>query len=191
MFGTPIAVGLVAAFSLAMLAAKVALGQSSLSTEELSLVRRLESERVATIERVNASVLSLFGDNNEPGGSGVLIDKDGFALTNHHVVAAIGKSGKAGLNDGHLYDWELVGTDLAGDIALIRLRGKDAWPFATLGNSNDVRIGQWVMAMGNPFALSEDYAPTVTLGIVSGVERYQGGAFVSVESGGGPPKPAR
>jgi len=178
MFGTPIAVGLAAALSLGMLAAEVASGQSPLSSEELSIVRRLESERVDTIERVNASVVSLFGDNKEAGGSGLLIDKDGFALTNHHVVAAIGKNGKAGLNDGHLYDWELVGTDLAGDIALIRLRGKDTWPFATLGNSNDVRIGQWVMAMGNPFALSEDYAPTVTLGIVSGVERYQGGAMV-------------
>lgn len=170
--------GLAIALSLAMIATEVASGQSSLSSEEMAAVRRFESERVATIERVNASVVSLFGDKKEAGGSGVLIDKDGFALTNHHVVAAIGKNGKVGLNDGHLYDWELVGTDLAGDIALVRLRGKDTWPFATLGNSNSVRVGQWVMAMGNPFALSEDYAPTVTLGIVSGVERYQGGAMV-------------
>jgi S1-C subfamily serine protease len=120
----------------------------------MQLIRQAEAARADTIEKVYGAVVSIFGEDKEGGGSGVLFDQAGFALTNHHVVAAIGKTGKAGLSDGELYDWTLVGTDPAGDIAIIQLQGKDRWPMAT------------------------DYSPTVTLGIVSGVQRYQGGGMV-------------
>ena len=160
------------------LLADFAKAQSILSKDERASVRESEADRVATIARASETVIAIFGDDKDSGGSGVIIDSEGFALTNHHVVAAIGKKGKAGVIDGRLYDWDLVGTDEPGDIALIRLKGKDQWPFATLGDSNKVRIGNWVMAMGNPFGLAMDYTPTVTLGIVSGIERYQGGQMV-------------
>ena len=67
----------------------------------------------------------------------------------------------------------LVGIDPTGDVALIKLFGRDDFPCAELGDSDQVRAGDWVFAMGNPFLLATDLQPTVTYGIVSGVHRYQ------------------
>ncbi|MFQ5730394.1 MAG: S1C family serine protease [Planctomycetaceae bacterium] len=146
------------------------------SAEQLALIKRAEQARVRVVGRIRPAVVSVFGNNRRGGGSGVLFDASGLALTNHHVVAAAGVEGWAGLDDGKLYRWKLIGTDPGGDVAVIRLAGKKAFPFAPLGLSDDVRPGEWVLALGNPFTLAEDYAPTVTLGIVSGVRRYQRGA---------------
>jgi S1-C subfamily serine protease len=106
----------------------------------------------------------------------VLFDEAGYALTNHHVVAGAGVNGQGGLADGKLYPWKLVGTDPGGDVAIIKLERKTPLPASPLGRSDDVCVGDWAMAMGNPFILAEDQTPTVTLGIVSGVKRYQYGA---------------
>jgi len=147
-----------------------------LSPEELARVKGAEAARVRAIESVYGAVVAVYGPTTDRGGgSGVLYDEQGFALTNHHVVRAAGRAGKAGLADGSLYDWETIGTDPGGDVAVIRLKGKPKFPFAPLGDSRAVRVGDWAMAMGNPFALSEDFRPTVTFGIVSGVERFQPG----------------
>ena len=81
-----------------------------------------------------------------------------------------------GLADGKLYRWKLIGTDPGGDLAIIQLEGKEVFPATRLGNSDEVKVGDWALAMGNPFILTEDQVPTVTLGIVSGVKRYQPGA---------------
>ncbi|MDB2526024.1 trypsin-like peptidase domain-containing protein [Mariniblastus sp.] len=75
-----------------------------------------------------------------------------------------------------MYRWKLIGTDPGGDLAIIQLEGKSVFPATPLGDSDKVRVGDWALAMGNPFILTEDQAPTVTLGIVSGVKRYQPGA---------------
>lgn len=136
----------------------------------------LEQARFRTIEAVAGSVVAIYDAGRQGGGSGVLIDASGLALTNHHVIMGAGVSGKAGLNDGRLYDWELVATDPGGDLALIRLLKEGPFPAARLGNSDRVRAGDWALAMGNPFVLAEDHVPTITLGIVSGVRRYQEGA---------------
>jgi hypothetical protein len=80
---------------------------------------------------------------------------------------------KCGLNDGVLYDAVIVGIDPTGDVALIKLLGRDDFPFATLGDSDSVAVGDWTYAMGNPFLLATDFQPTVTYGIVSGTHRYQ------------------
>lgn len=153
-------------------------GEVEVTPVEMQRIRAAEQERVAAIESVYDTVLSILGEKDKGSGSGVVFDPTGLALTNHHVVAAVGKKGKAGLSDGKTYDWNLVGTDPAGDIAIIQLHGRDKWPAAKLGDSTGVRTGDWVMAMGNPFALADDHTPTVTLGIVSGVHRYQGGGMV-------------
>jgi serine protease Do len=142
---------------------------------DLALVRAAEQARIAAIEKVYGSVVAIYGNDRAGGGSGVLIDPAGFAATNHHVVAAAGVEGWAGLADGKLYRWKLIGTDPGGDVAVIQLHGKDSFPAAVLADSDKVRVGDWSMAMGNPFVLAEDQRPTVTLGIVSGVKRYQGG----------------
>jgi len=148
---------------------------SGISSKEMALVRAAEQQRIAAIEKVYGAVVAIYGNDRAGGGSGVLIDAAGYAVTNHHVVAAAGADGWAGLADGKLYRWKLVGTDPGGDVAVIQLRGSESFPTAPLGDSDQVRVGDWSMAMGNPFTLAEDQRPTVTLGIVSGVNRYQPG----------------
>ncbi len=144
---------------------------------DLSLVRSAEQQRVEVIERAYPTVVMIYGNNPQAGGgSGVLFDPAGYVMTNYHVVAGAGKAGWAGLSDHKLYRWKLVGIDPGGDLAVIKLTGRDAFEYSPFGDSDGVRVGDWAMAMGNPFALAEDQTPTVTLGIVSGVKRYQGGA---------------
>ncbi|MGE3807315.1 MAG: S1C family serine protease [Gemmataceae bacterium] len=135
-----------------------------------------EKQRIAAIEKVRPSVVAVFSRGGQGGGSGVIIDKEGYALTNYHVVQGSGPVMKCGLADGVLYDAVLVGLDKVGDIALIKLlpkeKGKD-FPFSVMADSDKVRAGDWSMAMGNPFLLATDFTPTVTFGLVSGVHRYQ------------------
>src|SRR5712692_1837479 len=139
-------------------------------------VKTAEAKRIAAIEKARPSVVAIFGPGGQGGGSGVLIDKDGYALTNFHVVEGAGPVMQCGLPDGVLYDAALVGLDKVGDVALIKLlpqkKGQD-FPFAVLGDSDKVKAGDWCMAMGNPFLLATDFNPTVTFGLVSGVHRYQ------------------
>ena len=137
---------------------------------------KAEAERVAVIEKIKPTVVAVFARGGQGGGSGVLISDEGYALTNFHVVQPAGPTMQCGLADGVLYDAVLVGLDKVGDVALIKLLPKKEgakFPFATMGDSDKVREGDWSMAMGNPFLLATDFTPTVTFGLVSGVHRYQ------------------
>ncbi len=136
-------------------------------------VHEAEAKRVEIIDRVAPTVVAVFAKGGAGGGSGVTITSDGFALTNFHVVNGLGPFMKCGLNDGVLYDSVLVGIDPTGDVALIKLLGRDDFPVAALGDSDKLEIGDWTYVMGNPFLLATDFAPTVTYGIVSGTHRYQ------------------
>lgn len=136
-------------------------------------VATAEAGRVAVVSTVAPSVVAIFSPGGQGGGSGVLITPDGFALSNYHVTSGSGNFMKCGLLDGRLYDAVIVGIDPTGDVALIKLLGREDFPFATLGDSDTLQTGDEVMAMGNPFLLATDFAPTVTYGIVSGVHRYQ------------------
>ena len=150
--------------------------EPGIAPRELAAVRAAETARIQAIESVYGAVVAIYGNDRQGGGSGVLYDPAGYAITNHHVVAAAGDNGWAGLADGKLYRWKLLGTDPGGDVAIIQLAGQEKFPFAPIGDSESVRVGDWAMAMGNPFVLAEDQRPTVTLGIVSGVHRYQEGS---------------
>jgi S1-C subfamily serine protease len=132
-----------------------------------------EAERVGTIERISRPTIAIFDSNGQGGGSGVIISPDGYALSNFHVTAATGPAMKIGLSDGRLVDAVLVGLDPGGDVALIKLLGDDDFPTAELGDSDAVRAGDWAYVVGNPFLLADDFKPTVTYGIISGVHRYQ------------------
>ncbi|WP_166826276.1 S1C family serine protease [Thalassoroseus pseudoceratinae] len=136
-------------------------------------VLEAQQRRIEVIERVSKTVVAIFGASGGGGGSGVLISPDGYALTNFHVTSGAGDFMKCGLNDGRLYDAVIVGIDPTGDVAMIKLLGRDDFPAATLGDSDEVRVGDWAYAMGNPFLLATDFRPTITYGIVSGVHRYQ------------------
>ncbi len=136
-------------------------------------VRQAERRRIETIVKAAPSVVAIFAPGGAGGGSGVIISPDGFVVTNFHVVEGMQGFMKCGLNDGQVYDAVIVGIDPTGDVAVIQLLGRNDFPAATIGNSDDVRIGDWTFAMGNPFLLADDLQPTVTYGMVSGTHRYQ------------------
>jgi len=99
-------------------------------------------------------------------GSGYLISSDGYIVTNDHV-AGQGAEITVTLSNGEHYEAKIVGSDLTTDICLLKVEGKNL-PFVKLGNSNDVIIGEWAIAVGNPFGLfSVSEKPTVTVGVIS------------------------
>ncbi len=145
----------------------------TLSEESLKRLLQAEQTRIETIARISAVTLAVFGPQGDGGGSGVVITPDGYALTNFHVAQPCGNYMLCGMNDGRLYDAVVVGVDPTGDVALIKLLGRDDFPAAELGDSNSLKVGDWCFVVGNPFLLATDFTPTVTYGIVSGVHRYQ------------------
>jgi serine protease Do len=99
-------------------------------------------------------------------GSGFLISPDGYIVTNDHV-AGNAKEITITMTNGEKYKAELIGTDKTSDVALLKIEGKNL-PHLKLGNSDDVLIGEWVIAFGNPFGLFDrNNKPTVTVGVVS------------------------
>jgi serine protease Do len=99
-------------------------------------------------------------------GSGFLVSPDGYILTNDHV-AGNAKEITVTMTDGKQYQAKLVGSDLVTDIALLKVDGGN-FPYLRLGSSDDVIIGEWVIALGNPFGLFQvNDKPTVTVGVVS------------------------
>jgi S1-C subfamily serine protease len=136
-------------------------------------VLRAESSRVAVVKKISSCTVAVFGQGGAGGGSGVVISADGYALTNFHVTKPSGDAMKCGMNDGKLYDAVIVGIDPTGDVAMIKLLGRDDFPTASLGDSDKMRVGDWAFAVGNPFLLATDFTPTVSYGIISGVHRYQ------------------
>jgi serine protease Do len=103
-------------------------------------------------------------------GSGFIISADGLVLTNEHVVHNA-KEIVVTMSDGETYKAELLGVDPVYDVALLQLEG-DNFPYLVLGDSDEMLIGEWVIAMGNPFGLfAINNKPTVTVGVVSAMDR--------------------
>ena len=136
-------------------------------------VLQSEQRRIAAIAKARKAAISVFSPGGGGGGSGVVISSDGYALTNFHVVRPAGNFMQCSMPDGVLYDAVIVSIDPTGDVAMIKLLGRDDFPTAEMGDSNKVQVGDWCFAIGNPFLLATDFQPTVTYGIVSGTHRYQ------------------
>jgi serine protease Do len=164
-------------------------------------------------ERLNASVVNIdaasragrdrrpHGDDQEGArdfdvprqgsGSGFVIDRTGFILTNYHVIEDADRIAVT-LADGRLLRGEIVGTDPAIDVALVRVGGAGPLPEAPLGNSDELRVGEWVCAIGNPLG----YVHSVTVGVVSFIGRklfdaslddyIQTDAAINLGNSGGP-----
>lgn len=102
-------------------------------------------------------------------GSGFILDKNGYIVTNNHVIEDADEI-QVILNDGQEFDVEIIGTDPTTDLALIKIKSNKNLPVLKLGNSDKLDIGQWVIAISNPFGLDH----TVTAGIVSAKGRVIG-----------------
>ena len=103
-------------------------------------------------------------------GSGFIIDQEGYILTNQHVIQNADKI-TVTLPDGRKFKAELKGSDLRSDLAVIKIKAHNL-PVVKLGNSDEIKIGQWAIAVGNPYGFAVDSAePTVTAGIVSATNR--------------------
>jgi serine protease Do len=156
-------------------------------------VKDAELSRVELIRKVRPAVVAVFMKDFEGdprgriagGGSGVIIDPEGYCLTNYHVVAGPGFSGvtptfACGLPNGEMYDAVTVGCDRTGDVALIKLFPKkpgEKFPFNELGDSSTLHAGDWTLIMGNAQLLATDFTPSVSFGLVSGVGRYSDFGF--------------
>ena len=99
-------------------------------------------------------------------GSGVIFSKEGLVLTNAHVIEKTDQL-IVGLSDGRRVLGKVVGQDSLTDLAVIKLRENGPWPIAPLGDSDNLKVGDWAIAVGNPFGLEN----TVTLGIISNLNR--------------------
>ncbi len=147
--------------------------QKPVTQDRIAPVIQAEQQRIAAIAKATKSAIAVFVPGGAGGGSGVVISADGYALSNFHVVKPTGSYMQCSMADGVLYDAVIVGIDPTGDVALIKLLGRDDFPAAELGDSDAMRAGDWCFAIGNPFLLATDFQPTISYGIVSGVHRYQ------------------
>ena len=132
-----------------------AVGNVSKSVVNIASVRMIQDQlfRVFPVEGV---------------GSGVITDERCHVLTNNHVVDEAERL-KITLTDGRVFNGKVIGTDETTDLAVVKLDSSESLPFAALGDSDDLKIGQIVIAIGNPFGLTG--GPTVTAGIVSSLNR--------------------
>jgi serine protease Do len=121
---------------------------------------------IASVRMVQDQLFRIFPI--EGVGSGIIIDSKGFILTNNHVVDKANNL-RVTLKDGNIFNGKVIGTDEISDLAIVRVGSTEALPQAQLGNSDHLRIGQIVIAIGNPFGFAG--GPTVTAGIVSAVNR--------------------
>lgn len=162
----------------------IALGAGSPKDMEkgFQLLEQVQSTFISLSERVKPSVVNISPSGNvtstpsrprnapkeaPPGsGSGVIIDKEGYIVTNNHVVGDA-KEVEVRLSDKSTFKGTVIGKDRDTDLALVKIdAGKDL-PFVPLGDSKEVKVGQWVIAVGNPFGLDR----TVTLGVISALGR--------------------
>ncbi len=121
---------------------------------------------IASIRMIKDQLLRIFPVQGV--GSGVIIDKKGHILTNNHVIDGANRL-QITTKGGDIFDGVVVGKDGATDLAIIKIETKEALSFAELGNSDELKIGQIAIAIGNPFGLGG--GPTVTAGIISALSR--------------------
>jgi len=156
-------------------------GNVTISADEADLanvVNKVSPSVVSIVTKQDYSYSYFFQQEAEGAGTGIIISKDGYVLTNKHVIKGV-KALKIVTSDGTSYDdVKLVGADPLNDIAFLKINGVKDLPVATFGDSGTVRVGQRVIAIGNSLG---QYQNTVTSGIISGLGRPV--AATATESG--------
>lgn len=162
----------------AFIPANFTVNNAALRSEVPNFVTAATQTIDAVVHVKNTSVYSaptslqdlLFGRQSQRAqvgtGSGVIISPDGYIVTNNHVIAEA-KDIAITTNNNKIYQATLIGTDQKTDIALLKIDADEDLPYVIFGNSDDVKIGEWVLAIGNPFNLTS----TVTAGIISAKSR--------------------
>lgn len=151
---------------------------SGLAKQVQTAVVNISTSKLMRTRRVDP--YNFYGDiygffENQPArkqnslGSGFILNKDGYILTNNHVVSGADQI-QVKLSDGQIFNARLVGADPKIDVAVIKISAKESLPTVSLGNSDRLEIGDWVLAIGNPFGLTQ----TLTAGIVSAKGRIIG-----------------
>ncbi|WP_421773407.1 S1C family serine protease [Gracilimonas sp.] len=105
-------------------------------------------------------------------GSGFIISEGGLVVTNEHVASKNSKTIMVALSDGSKHEAELLGSDELADLSLLQIKSeRTSFPYVEFADSEDIMVGEWSIAMGNPFGLFADGQPSVTVGVVSAKER--------------------
>lgn len=171
------------------------------SSKVTPAVVNIRAERVRAMDRLGPLFEEFFGEmfrvppapqREQSLGSGVIISADGYILTNEHVVAGAEKI-KVRLADQRVFPGEVVGVDSKTDVAVIKIEAEGQLPVAVTGDSDRLQVGQWALAIGNPFGLDS----TLTVGVISatgranvGIEDYedfiQTDASINPGNSGGP-----
>ena len=174
---------------------------TEVSAKVTPAVVNVRAERVRAASRLGPLFEDFFGDlfraprrpqNEQSLGSGVIISADGVILTNAHVVEG-GEQIKIRLADQRVFPAEMLGIDPKTDVAVLKVKSDQPLPVAVLGDSDRIKVGQWALAIGNPFGLDS----TLTVGVVSatgranvGIEDYedfiQTDASINPGNSGGP-----
>ena len=155
------------------LAAKLSPAVVNISTEQKSPRHQFEGDTPEDAPGPSTQPFENFGGEHQRSlGSGFVINKSGYILTNDHVIEDA-RQIMVSLKDGHQYRAKVVGRDSKTDVALIKIDVPYPLPVTPLGDSDELRVGEWVMAIGNPFGFDH----TVTAGIVSAKGRFIPGNY--------------
>ena len=150
---------------------------------QVSALRVLEARIKTVVADCKPAFVFIKGDQGGgySSGSGFCISPDGYVLTNDHVIAGA-RSVQAYMAGGRYFKTEVIGRDPGGDVALLKLKGDGEFPYLSLGDSQALRPGQRVLALGDPFLTGSEnvfvpgapanFEPAVSMGIVSAVHRY-------------------
>jgi len=168
-------------------------GKLASSVSTVSITDSRQNAITQTVEKINPSVVGITvterGNRGvsdpfldlfmHPGwsreftslGSGFIISDEGHVVTNEHVIGRNPVSIKVTLHDGRSYDASVVGADEFTDLALLKINSDEPFVPIQFGNSDEIMVGEWAIAVGNPFGLFQDGQPTVTVGVISAVNR--------------------
>lgn len=156
---------------------------TTLPQDSESPIKKLQKKVETVAEKAIPAFVFVLAEKSG-AGSGIIISEEGHFFTNHHVAGAFKKT-SVSLHNGKKYEAKRICTDIFGDIALFKIDSEEKFPYVEFGDSDNLEIGEYVVAVGDPFMLSmaspdKDKNPTVTLGIISALHRNQSMGYSDV-----------